>query len=212
MCIFAAIFLKMTIFKRISVVFLLSTLSVAVFCLSSCKKSSVPRPYGYYRIATPPHTYHPVSVAGAHFDLSDYATVQMKKSQITNHKSQITNQLFDIHYPTLNADIHCSYFPVQGNLRELSDDAMEFIYKHVQQVSSIPEQIYQNDEKRVYGVFFHLEGNAASPYQFFMTDSTAHFLRGAAYCYCRPNADSLAPVHDFLSAEIQHLIESLSWK
>ena len=89
---------------------------------------------------------------------------------------------------------------------------MEFVYKHVQQVSSIPEQTFMNDDARVYGVLFHLEGNAASPYQFFLTDSTHHFLRGAAYCYCRPNADSLAPVHTFLDAELRHLIETLHWK
>ena len=175
---------------------------VALFSFCACRKATIPRPYGYFRITTPPHEYHPSQIGGAVCDISDYATLIPKSEE----------GFYDIHYPTLNADIHISYKPVRHNLRELSDDAMEFVYKHVQQVSSIPEQTFMNDDARVYGVLFHLEGNAASPFQFFLTDSTRHFLRGAAYCYCRPNADSLAPVHTFLNAELRHLIETLHWK
>ncbi len=139
------------------------------------------------------------------FSLSDNAVVR-------KHTADDERYWIDIHYPTLNADIHCSYKPVRGNLRELSDDAIEFVYKHSQIASAIPEREYSNPDEHVYGVLFTLEGNTASPYQFVLTDSTHHFFRGAVYCNCRPNADSLAPIIDYLQLDVQHLMETLTWK
>ena len=182
----------------------------------SCRRTPTPRPYGYYRIDLPAEAYVPfdgqkISVKSKEFNIpcrsevSKYATVLALQ-----HDGE--GQWMNIHYDMLNADIHCSYMPVHGNLRELTDDAMEFVYKHVTQASAIPEREFVNEKAKVYGVFFTLQGNTASPFQFFLTDSTHHFFRGAAYCNCRPNADSLQPVLNYLDADIAHFIESFEWK
>lgn len=187
-----------------------------LLCASSCSKAGSPRPYGYYRIDLPPASYtlfdgQKMPVKSKDFDIpcrfevSEYANVQPQP-----HEGE--GKWLDIHYDMLNADIHCSYMPIHGNLRELTDDAMEFVYKHVTQASSIPEREYVNEDAKVYGVFFALQGNTASPFQFFLTDSTRHFFRGAAYCNCRPNADSLQPILNYLDADIAHFIETFEWK
>ena len=187
-------------FIHIGVVF------VCILAIFSCRKAPTPRPYGYYRIELPKAAYvNYVSKEGYRFERSVYAT-----PKIVKHETD--GKWMNLHYDILNADIHCSYMPVHGNLRELTDDAMEFVYKHVSQASAIPEREFANDQERVYGVFFTLQGNTASPYQFFLTDSTRHFFRGAVYCNCRPNADSLQPVLEYLEHDIEHLIESFEWK
>lgn len=168
--------------------------------LISCHRSSTPRAYGYFRISTPSHQYHRLQGYPFSFDVSDHARIV-----------EVENG-FDIHYAGLNADIHCSNKVVNGNLRGLTDDAINFVYKHVQQASAIPEQEYTDEQNKVYGVYFRLQGNTASPHQFFITDSTNYFFRGAAYCYCPPNADSLAPIIDFLGEDILHLIETFRWE
>jgi gliding motility-associated lipoprotein GldD len=61
------------------------------------------------------------------------------------------------------------------------------------------------------GVFFKVSGNAATAKQFFLSDTTTHFLRGALYFGVAPNADSLKPVQDFLHADIDHLIQTFKW-
>lgn len=184
-------------------------ISLFMWCILvpiGCRKVSTPRPYGYYRIALPEAEYTAFELAKTyHFERSIYATPQAIKN---NGEGKWMN----LHYDTLNADIHCSYMPVHANLRDLTDDAMEFVYKHVSQASAIPEREYANDEARVYGVFFTLQGNTASPYQFFLTDSTKHFFRGAVYCNCKPNADSLQPILEYLEHDIEHLIESFEWR
>jgi gliding motility-associated lipoprotein GldD len=53
---------------------------------------------------------------------------------------------------------------------------------------------------------------AASPFQFYLTDSTKNFVRGALYFNTVPNNDSLAPVIDFLKQDIIHMIETFRWK
>jgi len=62
------------------------------------------------------------------------------------------------------------------------------------------------------GYFFKLFGNTATASQFFLTDSTKHFLRGALYFDAAPNEDSLSIVNDFLKQDLFHLINTLKWK
>ena len=184
----------------------INSIFLCILVLCGCGKTPTPRPYGYYRIELPEPAYV-LSDEGKpyRFEQSVYATPR----KIVNEGE---GEWENLHYTVLNADIHCSYMPVHGNLRELTDDAMEFVYKHVSQARAIPERVYANDEAKVYGVFFTLQGNTASPYQFFLTDSTEHFFRGAAYCNCRPNADSLQPVLEYLEHDIEHMIESFEWR
>jgi hypothetical protein len=54
-------------------------------------------------------------------------------------------------------------------------------------------------------------GNAATANQFFVSDSTRHFLRGALYFDTTPNEDSLGIVNQFLQVDMKHLINTLKW-
>lgn len=173
---------------------------------TSCHRVSVPKPYGYFRLTIPDTAYAPY--AGSEpflFDLSRNAQAQVLPKEDGS-------LWLDIHYPTLNATVHGSYFPLHQDLDLLTDEAIKFVYKHTAQATSIPEQAFVNETNRVYGVFFHLNGNTASPYQFFLTDSVHHFFRASVYCECTPNADSLAPVYDYLEQDIRRLIESWQWE
>jgi gliding motility-associated lipoprotein GldD len=67
-------------------------------------------------------------------------------------------------------------------------------------------------ENGVSGMYFDLGGNTATANQFFLTDTTNHFLRGALYFNASPNADSLGIVNDFLKKDLEHLINTLRWK
>ena len=183
-------------------------LSVLFIVLSSCQQSSIPKPYGYVRLTMPDTCYADAVPAGYpyRFDVSCNAEV----GSVLN--DQGGQYWIDLHYPALNATVHCSYQPVRGNLRELTDDAIRFVYRHSSHASSIPEQGFVHAEARVYGVLFDLEGNTASSMQFFVTDSVRHFFRAAAYCDCVPNADSLAPVYDYLHKDVVRMVESFEWR
>ncbi|MFP4621285.1 MAG: gliding motility lipoprotein GldD, partial [Bacteroidales bacterium] len=116
------------------------------------------------------------------------------------------------HYPRFNGDIHISYKSMEDSFKTYVEDARELAYKHTIKAEAIQEERYTDKERNVYGIFYNLEGNVASPVQFFVTDSTKHFLRGSLYFRTEPNQDSLAPVIQFVKKDIRHLIETLEWK
>ena len=181
-------------------------LSILALLLLSCSRPVAPKPYGYYRITLPEHSYQL-------FEQNSYPYSFLYSSSATIQPVQYENERYwiNIVYPTLNASIHCSYKPVRGNLRQLTDDAWEFVFNHAIKASAIPEHAYENPEARTYGIFCELKGNTASPMQFFLTDSTRHFFRGAVYFNCVPNQDSLAPVIEYMQEDVLNLIETLRW-
>ena len=178
--------------------------------ICSCKRTYFPKPYAYYRIAIPDTSYIPLDslAKGERYPFTFLVSVNAEIS----HSQNMEKYWFNIHYPGLNTDIHCSYKSIQNNLKELNDDAVNFVYKHISHASAIPEREFSNSYAKVHGVLFSLMGNTASPYQFFLTDSTRHFFRGAVYCNCHPNQDSLLPVHQYIEKDVVRLVESFQWK
>lgn len=182
---------------------------VCAFFLMSCGNTATPKPYGYYRITAPDTAYVQFATQYPNypytFALSTNAIVQPRKD---------AEEPFwiNLYYPAFDATIHCSYKPVQHNLRELTDDALEFVYRNASFANSIPEREYAHPEAHVYGVLFDLEGNTASSCQFFITDSTRNFFRASVYCNCPPNADSLAPVYQYLRTDVVKMVETFEWK
>ena len=187
---------------------IVSILAVAAL-LFSCGKATAPKPYGYYRITVPDTAY-------VDFDKSypTYPyTFALSRNAVVKPREDVSEPYWiNLVYPALDATVHCSYKPVQNNLRELTDDALEFVYRNASFANAIPEQDYMHPEARVYGVLFDLEGNTASSCQFFVTDSTSHFFRASVYCNCPPNADSLAPVYEYLRKDVVKMVESFEWK
>ena len=181
-------------------------LVTALFTVS-CQRNTTPKPTGYFRIAIPDtaYTYTTLTNYPYQFRLSNNA-------HITENKTEGEAYWIDIQYPTLNATIHCSYKPVNNNLRLLSHDALEFLYKHSIIASAIPVQEFANEDNRVWGLFCELEGNTATPLQFVLTDSTKHFFRGSVYCNCVPNQDSLLPIYNYLKEDVRVIMESLKWQ
>jgi gliding motility-associated lipoprotein GldD len=175
--------------------------------LTACTKSSTPRPYGYFRINLATPEYHPLDSLGLpyQFERSGY-------SVITARYQEGEKYWIDLKYPHLNASLHCSYKSVHGNLLELSEDSRKYVYKHTVMADGIGETVFQNDEKRVYGILYDLKGNTASSIQFVLTDSSRHFFRGALYFDNVPNKDSIAPVVDYVRKDIVHLMETFEWK
>ena len=176
-------------------------------CCACSNKTGAPKPYGYYRIATPDTVYVPFE---AQYPNYPYTFSLSRNAQVKSRSEE--PYWINISYPTLSATIHCSYKPVHNNLRELTDDALEFVYRNASYATSIPEREYMHPEAKVFGVLFDLEGNTASSCQFFVTDSTRHFFRASVYCNCQPNADSLAPVYNYLRTDIIRMVETFAWK
>lgn len=118
---------------------------------------------------------------------------------------------FNIVYPDLDAKIHLTYKPVKNNLREFIEESRSFAYEHQIKANRINSKTIIDKDKKVYGLIYNLGGNVASPYQFYVTDSTDHFLRGSLYFRAHPNSDSIAPALNYVKEDMEYLLENFSW-
>jgi putative hemolysin len=187
----------------IPLLFLLSVL------FTSCDEEYTPKPRGYFRIDLPENSYQTIETnCPFSFDYSTFA-----KADVYNG-NQIENCWYNINYPKLNATIHLSYTPIENkvDLEQQLSNSRTLVYKHTVKADGIEEVPISYESKKVYGLLYNLSGNSASQMQFYLTDSTKHFLRCALYFNSSPNADSTAPVLNFISKDIDRFIETFHWK
>lgn len=177
--------------------------------IAGCTQHYSPKPRGYFRIEFPDKDYREFATDCPYtFAIPQYADMEPDPA---------TDALpcwLDVHFPQFNARIHLSYMPITSRERfdELVEDARTFAFNHTVRATAIDQQRINLPDARVYGLKYEIKGNAASSVQFFVTDSTRHYLRGALYFHERPRLDSIQPVLDFLKADIDTLIHSLRWK
>ncbi len=180
---------------------------ILTILLVRCSENYTPKPRGYFRVTFPEKKYQKFeSNAPYSFDIPVYS--KMLPDTIDKDGKWWYNLVF----PSMKATIHISYKDIKGNLQKYLEDSRTLVYKHTIKADAINEQTFINPEKKVYGILYEIKGNAASPYQFFITDSAKHFVRGALYFNVYPNKDSLAPSFKFLKKDIVHLMETVEWK
>jgi len=183
-------------------------LILSLLAATACGDSYVPKPRGYFRIDLPEKEYRPVdSIYPYAFEMPVYAKIYPDTSSLAEP------YWINIAYLPFHAQLHISYKPVHNNLATYLDDAHALVNKHIPRASAISQQEFINPAERVYGLVYEIKGSdAASPCQFYLTDSTARFVRGALYFNVVPNNDSLAPVIEFLRDDIRHMINTFRWK
>lgn len=119
----------------------------------------------------------------------------------------------NIAYPNMKATLYLTYQDVQNNnLDSLLRDAQKLAYDHTIKANSIPAFPFVNPDSKVYGMFYPINGNAATQAEFYVTDSINHFLNGALYFDAKPNFDSIYPAVVYLREDIRKLMETITWK
>jgi gliding motility-associated lipoprotein GldD len=182
---------------------------VLFMCLllsGACKRHYTPKPEGFIRIDLPEKKYLSFdSTCPFSFEYPAYAAVNPDHSRITEPC------WLNIDFNRFHARIYLSYHNVGNDLAMLMEDSRTFAYKHTIKADAIEESLISFPERHVYGVLYDIKGNAASSIQFYLTDSTRHFIRAALYFNSQPNYDSLAPVVEFIREDVIHLAETLVW-
>jgi len=180
---------------------------ILVITGNSCRKAYTPRPRTYVRIDFPEKEYILYdSTAPYCFEYPIYANV------VPDLSGKKNPYWFNVIFPSLNGRIYLSYMNINNDLDDLIRDSREFVYKHTIKADQISENPVYDNERNIYGILYDIKGNTASSVQFFVTDSTRHFLRGALYFNTQPDKDSLSPVIQFVREDIIHLINTLGWK
>jgi gliding motility-associated lipoprotein GldD len=188
---------------------ILVSVFITAFSCGKEEKNYVPKPKGYNRIDLPAHAYrklvrkHPYM-----FEFSKYAEV------VPDTFPMAEKDWVFINYPAFNANIQLTYKPLNNDpkrLRSFIEDSYKLTTKHQIRASSIQERRVLSQSGKT-AIIFRIEGDVPSPYQFYTTDSTRHFLRGAIYFPTATKNDSLAPVIDYLQKDMIQLLNTLEWR
>lgn len=191
---------------KYSIVLLLSLCGIIVSCGDDKEN---PKPSTYLRTDLPEHSYKKITNSSKYaYELSNLYNVKevSVRGERTDHQEvslgKLDGLLYLNYYPTPNRDSLIRYI-------NLSNDKVD---EHQVKASKIVDKTFIFPKKKVYCTFFELQGNVATNFQFYITDSSTRFLRGELLMNCRPNYDSLRPVLNYIQKDLEHMIETFEWK
>ena len=194
---------------------LLATLVLAlILCACGEEVLPIPKPRSYPRVMYPERAYVKGGPEYCYFSFDQPATATVSREELFFNRAPPDSCWFDLQLDAaLNGSIHFSYYPISNerDFEFLLDEAFELVGVHNDRASDIEEVVIHRDEAGVHGIAFDIAGPAASPFQFFLTDSTRHFVRGALYFDAEVQPDSIAPVVAYVKEDIFRLVESFSW-
>jgi gliding motility-associated lipoprotein GldD len=199
--------------------------------LFSCNSNYTSKKEGYFKIDFPKKAYTTFDEPGYPytFEYPVYATIDHDSSFFKGDSKNPYS--INIVFPSLNGTIYISYKNIGGtsvykvknpdgsyrdslgknSFQKMVNDSYNLTYKNDIKAYSIEDSV-MHTPNGLTGIFFKLSGNVATAKQFFLSDTTQHFLRGALYFDATPNEDSLRPVNAFLQQDMKHLINTLKWK
>ena len=168
----------------------------------------MPKPKGYFRIDLPEKDYVKVDT------LQRYAFEAPGYALLTNDPfAPEEKNWVNVEMPLFKASIHLTHKDVKDNLGEYLEDVHTMLTKHLQKANGMNDSLIFNPDRKVYGMLIEMDGKGvATPLQFYLTDSTANFVRGALYFNFVPNNDSMQPVIESIRQDIDKMIGTFEWK
>jgi gliding motility-associated lipoprotein GldD len=182
---------------------------VLILLLSACSGEPIPipKPPTYLRLELPDHNYTKYqSNCGYSFDAPKLFLI---KDVVDSSGRMLCHK--DIDMGPLKGMIHFSFIDMVEPLARYVNYANDKVDEHKLKATAIEDVRIIEPSRHVYGTFFELQGDVASPFQFYLTDSTSKFVSGVVYFNSRPNYDSLKPSLDYLKKDLMRMIHSFKW-
>lgn len=191
--------------KYFPYIILLCTIALIYSCRPNVP---YPKPRGYFRVEMPQKAYQDFNDQKFPFAFRypHYGVITQDSNVIKEYNNPYW---INVYIPNFDATIYLSYKKIDNttSIDQLINESFKLSYKHDIKADYIksPDIKTANGYN---GVFFTVGGDAASAYQFFITDEKEHFMRGSLYFNTPPNADSLKPMYEFLKTDLDTLIHS----
>lgn len=187
--------------------YLIAILTLSTLLVGCEETNFIPKPPTYLRLELPEHTYQVhEDECNYTFEISDLYKIEAAPEQegMKCHKR--------IDLGPLNGTAYVRYWSMEEPLAFYVNSANDEIDRHKLKADNIIDEHILRPEERVFGTFFELQGNVATPFQFYLTDSTDQFLYCEVLFNSRPNYDSLKPTLDYLKKDLKQFVNTLKWK
>jgi gliding motility-associated lipoprotein GldD len=184
-----------------------------LFVLGSCSDATnTPHPRGYPRVVYPKKEYQPFDAGYCQFTFQYPKYANIKHDTMFMGEKPPSDCWFNVEVPQLNAILHCTYYGITktNSFEKLRKDSYELANKHDVKADYIDELPFKKGN--TIGRVFDIQGAAASSFQFYVSDSSRHFLRGALYFNSQTRPDSIAPVLNFMKVDVMEMLNTLVWK
>ena len=177
--------------------------SFLVASILACEDDVVVKPNAMLRLEYHTPVYADIgSNCSFSFEKNTMALLSLKK-----------NCWMNLEYPQMKATVYLTYRAIQNqNLDSLLYDAQKLTYDHTIKAETIFEQPRVDSINNIYGMFYMINGNAATQSQFYVTDKKKHFVTGSLYFESKPNFDSIYPAAVYIRNDIRHIMETFSWE
>jgi len=185
-------------------------LVASFFCLFSCGTEPdvfTTKPRAYHRIELPPAAYQAIDQDLPYqFEHSIHAMLKPHVSFITENEYY----WMDLYYPDFQATIHLGYKMIndQKAYENFVNDAHKLAGKHIEKATKMSDFIIKTPSG-FQATVFELSGNLPTPFQFFFTDTTTHYLRGALYFNYADKNDSIAPIIEYIKHDMIHMLNTM---
>jgi gliding motility-associated lipoprotein GldD len=193
-----------------------STIVLFLFCtgLFACNSDYIIKQRGYFKIPLPKKAYQSFNIPSYPYTFEYPLYGKVVKDTSFFDQQEENDYWINIDFPQFQSRMHISYKKIgkENQFDSLVNDAFTMSYKQHTYKASAIEPVPFTTPTGIEGIFFTLKGNTATANQFFVTDTSRHFLRGALYFDATPNEDSLLPVNQFLKKDLEHLINTLQWR
>ena len=208
-----------------------SILGAIFLCFFACCNSPyTSKKRGYFKVDFPQKKYVRFEQPGFPyaFEYPVYGRIVKDSTYFENNPDN--PYWINIDFPSFGGRIFMSYKTIGGksvykiktpsgykdsvgfnSFENMVNDSYKLSYKNNIKAYSIDDSVIHTPNN-VTGIFFSLTGNVATAKQFFLSDTTKHFLRGALYFNATPNEDSLKPVNNFLQQDMKHIINTFRWR
>lgn len=181
-------------------------------CGGGTGESYVPKPKAYPRMDLPVKSYQPFTAADLPMELQLPAYARMLAD--TNAQGVHTPGWYNLNFPLFDVTLHMTYYEFKdwAFFDSLIYDTRKLVNKHLQKADDILERPTSALNPEAKGLVFSIQGNTATNFNFYLTDSVKHFVRGALYFNKRTESDSVAPVFQFVEQDVYHMIKTMHWK
>lgn len=189
-------------------------IAALLLSLTSCNEGGIalPKPRSYPKIDWPEKGFvsFDEDYCNFSFDYPKYATIEKERAFFDD--KPIDECWFDVALEPFNGALHCSYIPLNDrkDFDKMINDAFTMVGKH--NIKADYRDDFPIKNGKVSGMLFELEGDVASNLQFYLTDSTDHFFRASLYFNSKVDIDSIAPIYDFVKADVLKMIETFRWE
>jgi gliding motility-associated lipoprotein GldD len=176
--------------------------ALVFFITVGCQDDTfIPKPKAMLRLEYP-------RAVEAQFQNDDFSfNYNLQAKPLVKNKNAII-----LEYPEMKGAIFITHKKIENNLDKLIADAQKLSFEHLKKADNITPRTFMNEEAKVYGTYFQIIGDAASPSQFYLTDSINHFVTGSTYFYTKPNYDSILPAATYLQADMRAIMETMQWR